>query len=330
MNMITPTNGEGALDVTQSYSRKTEIESLSCIAREAPRVFENGQRLLEQYVRSSPESCFYYIPRGGSHIIGPSSRFAFDTAGCFGNIRSQSNVSGITDDHVIATGSAIDLQTNVSTTVEVKRRIRSSDGRRYSDDMIGVTSNAACSIALRNAILKVIPQFFWHDAYVMAQKISARSEHPIAGRIKAAQKHLKGIGVGTPQILKAVGRKSVDEINDNDLVVLRGLANSIKNSEISVEEAFPSGGGVERLNEVINGDSGDSVENGNGKEKLRKVRDDLRDSVKKAYFLIDDEESRKNIIESLSLPNIDAVDSILSVSKLEQIRDKLLELVTSS
>ena len=66
------------------------------------------------------------------------------------------------------------------------------------------------------------------------------------------------------------------------------------------------------------------------KEKLRKVRDDLRDSVKKAYFLIDDEESRKNIIESLSLPNIDAVDSILSVSKLEQIRDKLLETVTSS
>lgn len=47
-----------------------------------------------------------------------------------------------------------DLERNVAITYEVRRRIVDKNGRRYKPDMIGVTANAACSIALRNAILR--------------------------------------------------------------------------------------------------------------------------------------------------------------------------------
>ena len=59
---------------------------------------------------------------------------------------------------------------NLALTTEVKRRIVDKDGNRYSPDLIGVTANAACSIALRNAVLKAIPQSLWKGLYTAAEK----------------------------------------------------------------------------------------------------------------------------------------------------------------
>ncbi|MFN8826683.1 MAG: hypothetical protein ACK501_17070, partial [Planctomycetota bacterium] len=64
------------------------------------------------------------------------------------------------------------------------RRITGKNGRRYSSDMIGVTGNAACSIALRNAVFRGIPRAFWIDIYdARARRRSAtRRRSPTSGR----------------------------------------------------------------------------------------------------------------------------------------------------
>ena len=331
MNMLIPSDGPDSVDITQVVesptARRTELESLNIIARDNPRDEDQGKKRLDKSIQLDPDRYFYSIPRGRgasglSFITGPSARLAEDVAIFYGNLRSLSHITGITDDYVVATGSSIDLQSNTSVTVEVRRKIRTSDGRRYSDDMIGVTSNAACSIALRNAVLKVVPQYFWYDAYSLAQKLSAGAEKPIEGRRKVAVKYMKSIGVGVQQLLDAVGRKSMDEVTEADLVILKGLVNSIKNSEISKEEAFPSISGIARLNEVV---SGDSDKKTNGKEGIRAVRNDLRTAIKAAFLFVEDEGRGEQFLEGFNLPNIDAVDSILSVELLSKIRDTLIK-----
>src|SRR5678816_4803120 len=98
---------------------------------------------------------FYSLPRGGRNIVGPSVRFAEVVASSWGNIRSGARIIDIDDKFITAQGQCFDLEKNICVQVEVKRRITKKDGKRYDDDMIGVTGNAACSISLRNAVFKV-------------------------------------------------------------------------------------------------------------------------------------------------------------------------------
>ena len=48
------------------------------------------------------------------------------------------------------------------------------EGRRFSQDMQTVTENAASSIALRNAIFKVIPRSYVEDLYKKCQEKGVR------------------------------------------------------------------------------------------------------------------------------------------------------------
>jgi hypothetical protein len=76
---------------------------------------------------------------------------------------------------VTAQGVCHDLQSNTFIAYEVRRRITGKGDRKYSDDMIGVTGNAASSIALRNAILKIIPKVFWDGIYQAARQVVRRA-----------------------------------------------------------------------------------------------------------------------------------------------------------
>ena len=75
-----------------------------------------------------------------------------------------------------------DLERNVQVTMEVRRRITGKNGRRYSSDMIGVTGNAACSIALRNAVFRGIPRAFWIDIYDAARKAAVGDAQTLANK----------------------------------------------------------------------------------------------------------------------------------------------------
>ena len=114
--------------------------------------------------------CLYSLKRSGKVIEGPSVRFAEIITSAWGNCRAGARVVGEDDRFVTAQGVFSDLQANVVITMEVRRRITDKNGRRYKDDMVGVTSNAACAIAVRNATLKGIPKVFWQAIFESARQ----------------------------------------------------------------------------------------------------------------------------------------------------------------
>jgi hypothetical protein len=139
---------------------------------------------------------------------------------------------------VTARGTCWDLENNTAVSVEVQRRITDSKGRLYNDDMIGVTSNAACAIALRNAVFKVVPMAMVKPIYDAARKVAIGDAQTLNARRHRMVDHFGKMGVRLDQILSKVERASIEDISLDDLAVLIGLSTAIKDGDTSVDEAF--------------------------------------------------------------------------------------------
>jgi len=184
------------------------------------------------------EECIYAIPRDGKTIEGPSARFAEIILSAWGNCRAGARTISDEGDFVTAQGAFHDLERNVNISYETRRRITNKAGKRYSPDMISVTANAACSIALRNAILKGIPKAFWTDMYEDARKVVMGDVKTIANRRADAIAHLQKFGITVEQICETLGVKGIEDIGQEQLVALRGIATAIKDGDTTPEQAF--------------------------------------------------------------------------------------------
>src|SRR5262245_11187920 len=161
-------NNEPVLEPEEILHTATALESLNrseidiqiATARKYPRSllkFKNDAEAMACLDEETASSCFYALKRAEKPIEGPSVRLAEIVASAWGNLRSGARIIAEDEKFVVAQGACHDLEKNVAFQVEVRRRITDKNGRRYSDDMITTTCNAACSIALRNAIFKAIP-----------------------------------------------------------------------------------------------------------------------------------------------------------------------------
>lgn len=223
---------------------KAEIDQQISTARAYPRSIKNFRAEALSMVTLNEriaEECIYALPRDGKTIEGPSARFAEIMASAWGNCRAAARVIGEDDNFVTAQGAFHDLERNVHISYEVRRRITNRKGQRYSPDMIGVTANAACSIALRNAILKGIPKAFWTDMYDDARKVVMGDVKTISNRRADAVAHLQKYGVTPDQICTTLGVKGLEDIGQEELLILRGLVTSIKEGDTTAEQAFSQG-----------------------------------------------------------------------------------------
>lgn len=184
------------------------------------------------------QECIYSLPRGKEVIEGPSARFAEIIISAWGNCRSGARIVNEGAQFVTAQGVCHDLQRNVALTYEVQRRITDRNGNRYSPDMIGVTANAASSIALRNAILKVVPKAFWNDIYLAARKTIMGDFKTLANRRDNAIKAFVPYGISSEQIFETLGVKGIEDIGGEELVTLSGLLTAIKEGDTTPEQAF--------------------------------------------------------------------------------------------
>ena len=173
---------------TLAVLHSAEVDTQITTARKYPRSIKRARDEIMELVTLTEDvarECVYALPRkqDGKRVIieGPSARFAEILAHSWGNARAGARVVDDHGDFVTAQGVFHDLEKNVAITYEVKRRIVNRDGHRFSADMIGTTSNAACSIALRNAVLKGVPKALWEDAY-QAAKVGDTIGNPKAGQ----------------------------------------------------------------------------------------------------------------------------------------------------
>ena len=220
---------------------RSEIEQQITTARRFPRSIKRFRDEALQMVtlsESVAEQCIYALPRDGKTIEGPSARFAEVVASAWGNCRAGARVVDDSGEFVTAQGVFHDLERNVAITYEVQRRITGKNGRRYSADMIGVTANAACSIALRNAILKGVPKAFWEDMYGAARQVIMGDIKTLANRRAAAVAAFQKFGVSPEQITAKLEVAGVEDITLEHLVVLKGLLTAIRDGDTTAEEAF--------------------------------------------------------------------------------------------
>lgn len=221
----------------------SEINQQIATARRYPRslkAFRDEALQMVTLTEAIAQECIYALPRDGKIIEGPSARMAEVLASAWGNCRAGARVIDDHGEFVTAQGGFHDLQKNVSITYEVKRRIVDKQGRRYKPDMIGVTANAACSIALRNAVLKGIPKAFWNDIYQAARKTIMGDFKTLSNRRAEALKEFHAFGVTEEMIYGLLEVRGKEDISIEHLVVLRGLLTAIKEGDTTVEQAFPA------------------------------------------------------------------------------------------
>lgn len=189
------------------------------------------------------EGCFYVLKRKGQdgekEIRGPSVRLAEIAVACYGNLRSGARVIG--DDGKMITAQAVchDLENNVQVSIEVKRRVTNKRGERYSDDMIVTTGNAACSIALRNAVFKVIPLALIRPVYDAARATAIGDVKTLASRREKAIETFYKMGVSKERVLAVVSKATVEDIDLSALETLLGIHTALKDGDTNVDEAFP-------------------------------------------------------------------------------------------
>lgn len=230
-------SGSGSLEAVDRASIDMQIATAKKYPRSVAQALKEAKELAT-LDEETAGSMFYVLPRGGKKIEGPSARLAEIMAYSWGNLRADADIVAEDRTHVTAMGTCFDLEKNVAIRVRVKRRITDKKGARYNEDMIGVTSNAAISIALRNAVFKVIPQAFARRIYETARQVSVGKAGTMAQKRHSAMEWFLKAGVDAEQVYKLLDVKGFDDIGVDEIITLKGLVNALKDGETTVEQVF--------------------------------------------------------------------------------------------
>lgn len=221
-----------------------EIDAQVSTAKKYPRLPSKFRTKAIEMVTldvETAEACIYSLKRSGKAITGPSVRFAEVIAGAWGNLRIASRTGTNTGKTVSAVGVCHDLETNTAIMVEKMRRITDRDGKTFNDDMQVVTANAALSIALRDAVLRVVPKAMWKPVYDKARALACGEEgtQTFLTRRATAMKFFKDRGIAKERVLLAVQKPREEDISLEDLETLIGFVTAIKNGDAKAEDLFP-------------------------------------------------------------------------------------------
>lgn len=192
-------------------------------------------------------SCFYSVPRGGKPISGPSIRLAEICMSCWGHLDAGTRVKEIAETYIVVEGFAWDMEKNIKVRQEVRRNIMTSakngqQPRRYSEDMIANTVNAGASIALRNAILRVIPRAYVDQLWEEARKVAVGDAKTLSQTRDVAVNYFTKAGVLAERIYAALGVQGIEDLTIDHVGILKGYATAVKDGEATLDECFPPNG----------------------------------------------------------------------------------------
>jgi hypothetical protein len=231
-------------DVVYSQDKATidmQISTAKAYPRNVKRALDNSI-IMATMDTETAQTCSYSLPRGGKTISGASVHLAKILAQNWGNLRVEAKVISIEPKQITSQAVAFDLENNLAIKVEVKRSIVDRTGKRFNDDMIVVTGNAGNSIALRNAILSVIPKAIVDKVYNEAKnKITGdiSDKTKLMAKRKQVLDGFKDVyGVSEAEVLKVIGKASIEHIDSDNIVTLIGIAQAIKDGDTSVDDMF--------------------------------------------------------------------------------------------
>lgn len=222
---------------------RANVDSQVSTAKQYPRSIKrsiDNSIVMATMDAETAQSCGYALPRGGKPITGPSVHLAKIIASNWGNTRTEAKVVQITDKQIISRGTCWDLETNVASAFEVRRSIVDRYGKRFSDDMITVTGNAANSIAYRNAVFSVVPKAIVEKVYKAAQKFItgdlSDEEKLIKRRTDAINYFNDEWGITEEEVIKLCGKQTVNQIKADEIALMLGMVQSLKDGDTTVED----------------------------------------------------------------------------------------------
>lgn len=243
-------NGYEVMQVSHDQSiiqidavERANVDSQVATAKQYPRDLArsvNNSIAMATMDYATAQSCGYALPRGGKPITGPSVHLAKLIVSNWGNMRAEAKVVHITDKQVISRGTCWDLENNVATAFEVRRSIVGKNGKRFTDDMITVTGNAANSIAYRNAVFSVIPKAITDKVYQAAQHFItgdlSDEEKLVARRKKCIDFFKDEYGINEKEVVMLCGKQTVNQIKADQIALLLGITQSLKDGDTTVDE----------------------------------------------------------------------------------------------
>lgn len=221
---------------------KAEIDQQISTAKAYPRSEDKSLKKAESLAcrdEDTAGSMFYSIPRGGKHIQGPSIRLAEIMAATWGNLRVQTRTVDSNDKFVTVQAVAHDLENNTAVLVEKRRRVLAKKGRAADEDSIQIAGLAGQSIVFRDAIFKIVPRVYVDQIYRKAQLTSVGKAESIVKMRDKMVAHFSKMGVGVDRVLAAVAAKGIEDIDMDKLIILRGMATSLRDGQSTIEESFP-------------------------------------------------------------------------------------------
>ena len=241
MNELEIIQEETTLDVISNQMFDVQIATAKKYPRNITRVVDNSIATVTMD-ENIAATCEYSLPRAGKKIKGASVHLARIIAQYYGNIRVQVKAGEVGKTNLTAYAIAFDLESNYAIQVETRRKILTSKGERYGEDMINTTMLAAMAVAERNAILKVIPK-------AIIDRVSDAAKNKMIGELNNEQKLIatrkktieffnSKYGLTEEDILEFVGKKIVTAITAEDIVELRGFALALKDGETTIDENF--------------------------------------------------------------------------------------------
>lgn len=191
------------------------------------------------------KECIYALPRKerddqGNYVTkvieGPSARFAEILGSAWGNAHAATRVVSDQGDFIVAQGVFWDLERNWKVMREVQRRITTKSGQRFSADMVGVTGNAASSIALRNAILAGVPKALWQQVFARARHVVMGDFKTLAKRRDDAFASFVSYGLDKAQVCHIIGVAGPQDVGLEQLTTLVGLLTALKDGSTTAEQ----------------------------------------------------------------------------------------------
>lgn len=268
------------------------LDAQTMTAQKIGRVISRCQDDLEHWATHSQEiaaDCTYILKKGGTRIVGPSIRFAELLQAAFRHIAVDSFIEDEARDHVVVGAVARDLFQNTAVRTRVRRNILKSDGTRYGADMVQTTIQAATSLAIRNAIIRLVPRALWIDVWIKSRAV-AQGEDPDTGkpvipfteRVGRAFSFLASLGATEDQVLAYLGKRKRSDLDADDMIDLQNKARAIKAGEVDVDGAFPPPEEKEEAGKASAADMNDRIDSAKaGKKKASKKKGSKKKAPRK-------------------------------------------------
>lgn len=238
-------------DAVQGLQRVGGLQQVSgqhvkSIAVMKPRTLTKVQESFLKEAAIAGESFFYAWGDGKDRVEGPTVDCAMSLARCFGNCAVDMLPIDDQPDAWIMTASFLDTETGFTLT----RQFRQSKkwtvyGKLDAERKDDVRFQIGQSKATRNVILNALPKWLVNKG-IEAAKSGVRerieemvAKYKIGAVIARFADDLKKLGIDEARILQKFSRTTINAIEIEDLVLIAGDINALKNKQDTAENLYP-------------------------------------------------------------------------------------------